>query len=80
MDVGTTLPGIGHDLVAFAQHAEGLGLESLWHGDHLTGTPEQVAERFAAFAEAGVDRVVAMPFTDDRFRQTGLIAEATVLV
>ncbi|MEU7529235.1 LLM class flavin-dependent oxidoreductase [Saccharothrix sp. NPDC042600] len=35
MDVGTTLPGFGHDVVAFAQHAEGLGLESLWHGDHL---------------------------------------------
>ncbi|MEJ2855877.1 MULTISPECIES: LLM class flavin-dependent oxidoreductase [unclassified Saccharothrix] len=35
MDVGTTLPGPGHDLIAFAQHAEGLGLESLWHGDHL---------------------------------------------
>ncbi|RKT56516.1 LLM class flavin-dependent oxidoreductase [Saccharothrix australiensis] len=35
MDVGVTLPGHGADLVAHAQHAEGLGLESLWHGDHL---------------------------------------------
>ncbi|WP_433262862.1 LLM class flavin-dependent oxidoreductase [Actinosynnema sp. CS-041913] len=35
MDVGITLPGYGHDIVAYAQHAEGLGLESLWHGDHL---------------------------------------------
>ncbi|CCH33691.1 LLM class flavin-dependent oxidoreductase [Actinosynnema sp. NPDC047251] len=35
MDVGITLPGFGHDIIAFAQHAEGVGLESLWHGDHL---------------------------------------------
>ncbi|MBB5959228.1 alkanesulfonate monooxygenase SsuD/methylene tetrahydromethanopterin reductase-like flavin-dependent oxidoreductase (luciferase family) [Saccharothrix tamanrassetensis] len=35
MDIGITLPGHGHDIVAYAQHAEGLGLESLWHGDHL---------------------------------------------
>ncbi|GAA0234128.1 hypothetical protein GCM10010492_36220 [Saccharothrix mutabilis subsp. mutabilis] len=46
----------------------------------VTGTPEQAAQRFAAFAEAGVDRLVAMPFTEDRFRQTELIAEAAVLV
>lgn len=35
MDVGITLPGFGTDAVEHAQHAEGLGLESVWHGDHL---------------------------------------------
>lgn len=35
MDVGITLPGFGGDAVEHAQHAEGLGLESVWHGDHL---------------------------------------------
>ncbi|MFD1147164.1 LLM class flavin-dependent oxidoreductase [Saccharothrix hoggarensis] len=35
MDVGITLPGFGHDAVEHAQHAEGLGFESVWHGDHL---------------------------------------------
>jgi alkanesulfonate monooxygenase SsuD/methylene tetrahydromethanopterin reductase-like flavin-dependent oxidoreductase (luciferase family) len=35
MDVGITLPGFGADAVEHAQHAEGLGLESVWHGDHL---------------------------------------------
>ncbi|MEU4768267.1 LLM class flavin-dependent oxidoreductase [Actinosynnema sp. NPDC023794] len=33
--VGITLPGFGADAVEHAQHAEGLGLESVWHGDHL---------------------------------------------
>ncbi|MBP2337943.1 alkanesulfonate monooxygenase SsuD/methylene tetrahydromethanopterin reductase-like flavin-dependent oxidoreductase (luciferase family) [Saccharothrix coeruleofusca] len=42
----------------------------------VTGTPERAAERFAELAEAGVDRVVAMPFTDDRFRQAELVARA----
>lgn len=35
MEVGITLPGFGSDPVEHAQHAEGLGLESVWHGDHL---------------------------------------------
>ncbi|ONI89183.1 flavin-dependent oxidoreductase [Saccharothrix sp. ALI-22-I] len=35
MDVGITLPGFGLDPIEYAQHAEGLGLESVWHGDHL---------------------------------------------
>ncbi|WP_158851718.1 LLM class flavin-dependent oxidoreductase [Saccharothrix deserti] len=35
MEVGITLPGFGSDAVEHAQHAEGLGLESVWHGDHL---------------------------------------------
>ncbi|MEV0679639.1 LLM class flavin-dependent oxidoreductase [Actinosynnema sp. NPDC050436] len=42
----------------------------------VTGTPAQAAERFAALAEAGADRIVAMPFTEDRFRQAELVAAA----
>src|SRR5262245_101071 len=34
MSVGITLPGDG-DIGAFAAHAEAVGLESVWTGDHL---------------------------------------------
>ncbi|MFI6291466.1 LLM class flavin-dependent oxidoreductase [Nonomuraea sp. NPDC050790] len=41
----------------------------------LTGPPEAAAEQLAALAEAGAHRVVAMPFTQDRLRQSELLAE-----
>ncbi|MFI6518654.1 LLM class flavin-dependent oxidoreductase [Spirillospora sp. NPDC050679] len=41
----------------------------------VTGPPAAAAERFAALAEAGVHRVIAMPFTADRLRQSELLAE-----
>ncbi|MCO1580829.1 LLM class flavin-dependent oxidoreductase [Crossiella sp. SN42] len=42
----------------------------------VTGSPAQAAEQLAAFAEAGAERVVAMPFPADRFQQRELLAEA----
>ena len=44
----------------------------------VTGSAEQARDHFGRLAEAGVDRVVAMPFTEDRFRQAELVAAATV--
>lgn len=46
----------------------------------ITGTPAQAAERFAELLEAGADRIVGVPFTGDRFRQSELLAEAARLV
>ncbi|MCP2163961.1 LLM class flavin-dependent oxidoreductase [Goodfellowiella coeruleoviolacea] len=46
----------------------------------VTGSPAQAAERFAELAEAGVGRIVAMPFAGDRFRQRELLAETAELV
>jgi alkanesulfonate monooxygenase SsuD/methylene tetrahydromethanopterin reductase-like flavin-dependent oxidoreductase (luciferase family) len=45
----------------------------------VLGGPAQAAERFAALAEAGARRIVAMPFTEDRFRQAELVVEAARL-
>lgn len=42
----------------------------------VIGSPAQAAETLAAFAEAGAERVVAMPFPADRFTQRELLAEA----
>ncbi|MBE1534239.1 LLM class flavin-dependent oxidoreductase [Actinomadura algeriensis] len=42
----------------------------------LTGPPERAAERLAELADAGVHRVVGMPFPSDRRRQAELLAEA----
>jgi alkanesulfonate monooxygenase SsuD/methylene tetrahydromethanopterin reductase-like flavin-dependent oxidoreductase (luciferase family) len=46
----------------------------------VTGPPAQAAERLAELVEAGANRIVAMPFTGDRFQQTELLAEAARLV
>lgn len=46
----------------------------------ITGNPSQAAERFAELVEAGADRIVGIPFTGDRFRQSELLAEAARLV
>lgn len=45
----------------------------------VTGSPAQAAERFAELAEAGVGRIVGLPFAGDRFRQRELLAEAAEL-
>ncbi|OLT33638.1 dehydrogenase [Actinomadura sp. CNU-125] len=42
----------------------------------LTGPPERAAERLAELADAGVHRVIGMPFPADRRRQAELLAEA----
>ncbi|ROP41299.1 LLM class flavin-dependent oxidoreductase [Saccharothrix texasensis] len=58
MDVGITLPGFGTDPVAHARHAEGLGLESVWHGDHLVPvTPFLDATLVLAAVAAATDRI-----------------------
>lgn len=46
----------------------------------VTGSSAQAAERFAELAEAGATRIIGMPFTEDRFRQSELLAEAARLV
>ncbi|MFB4312769.1 LLM class flavin-dependent oxidoreductase [Actinomadura sp. 21ATH] len=46
----------------------------------VTGTPERAAERFAALAEAGAHRVIAMPFPGDHLRQIELVGEAAALL
>ncbi|RSN46720.1 LLM class flavin-dependent oxidoreductase [Actinomadura sp. WAC 06369] len=45
----------------------------------LTGGPARAAERLAELAEAGVHRVIGMPFPADRRRQADLLAEAARL-
>lgn len=45
----------------------------------LAGPPSRAAEQLAAFAEAGVGRVVGYPLAGDRFEQVELLAEATRL-
>ncbi|XVS62660.1 LLM class flavin-dependent oxidoreductase [Actinosynnema sp. CA-299493] len=58
MDVGITLPGFGTDPVEHARHAEGLGLESVWHGDHLVPVaPFLDATLVLAAVAATTDRV-----------------------
>ncbi|MGO1052263.1 LLM class flavin-dependent oxidoreductase [Crossiella sp. CA198] len=42
----------------------------------VVGSPTQAAAQLAAYAEAGAERVVAMPFPADRFQQRELLAEA----
>lgn len=49
-------------------------------GGLVTGPPAAVAERFAALAEVGVHRVIAMPFPADRLRQSELLAETNRLL
>jgi alkanesulfonate monooxygenase SsuD/methylene tetrahydromethanopterin reductase-like flavin-dependent oxidoreductase (luciferase family) len=46
----------------------------------ITGDPAQAAARFAELVESGADRIVGIPFTGDRFRQSELLAEAAQLV
>jgi alkanesulfonate monooxygenase SsuD/methylene tetrahydromethanopterin reductase-like flavin-dependent oxidoreductase (luciferase family) len=46
----------------------------------VTGPPAAAAERFAALAEAGVDRLNARPFPADHERQYELVAEAAALM
>ncbi|MGH8986285.1 MAG: hypothetical protein ACRDY6_20775 [Acidimicrobiia bacterium] len=46
----------------------------------ITGNPPQASERFAELVEAGADRIVGVPFTGDRRRQSDLLAEAARLV
>jgi alkanesulfonate monooxygenase SsuD/methylene tetrahydromethanopterin reductase-like flavin-dependent oxidoreductase (luciferase family) len=45
----------------------------------LVGSPSRAAEQLAAFAEAGVGRVVGYPLAGDRFEQVELLAGATRL-
>jgi alkanesulfonate monooxygenase SsuD/methylene tetrahydromethanopterin reductase-like flavin-dependent oxidoreductase (luciferase family) len=45
----------------------------------ITGPPDRAAERIAAFARAGVGRIVGYPIAGDRFHQAELLAEATRL-
>jgi alkanesulfonate monooxygenase SsuD/methylene tetrahydromethanopterin reductase-like flavin-dependent oxidoreductase (luciferase family) len=46
----------------------------------ITGSPAQAAERFAALAEAGVDRICARPFAGDTAEQYALVADAAGLL
>ncbi|MCG5218722.1 LLM class flavin-dependent oxidoreductase [Streptosporangium soli] len=46
----------------------------------ITGSPARAAERLAELAAAGAGRVIGMPFSGDRFRQSELLAEAARLV
>jgi alkanesulfonate monooxygenase SsuD/methylene tetrahydromethanopterin reductase-like flavin-dependent oxidoreductase (luciferase family) len=96
LKVGVNLPSFGVDETAgvreHARHAEELGLESIWVGDHLIpvrpfldstmvlATAAAAAERLAALAEVGVHRVIAMPFPADRLRQSELLAETDRLL
>lgn len=42
----------------------------------VSGSVARARDRFGRPAEAGADRIVAMPFTEDRFRQAELVARA----
>lgn len=46
----------------------------------ISGTPEQAAERFQAYAEAGATHVVMSPFADDWYAQVELLAQARALL
>lgn len=46
----------------------------------VTGSPEQAAERFAAYAAAGADRLVIAPTGGDWMRRSELVAEAQTLL
>ncbi|QFU86377.1 LLM class flavin-dependent oxidoreductase [Amycolatopsis sp. YIM 10] len=46
----------------------------------VTGSPARVAERLAEYAEAGVGRIAAMPFTADRAGQIELLGEVAGLL
>ncbi|MFC5749475.1 LLM class flavin-dependent oxidoreductase [Actinomadura rugatobispora] len=49
-------------------------------GSLIVGGPERASERFAELAEAGAHRIIAMPFPEDRMRQTELVAETAALL
>ncbi|WP_250005973.1 LLM class flavin-dependent oxidoreductase [Actinoplanes sp. M2I2] len=64
MDIGVILPSVaaqqreGLDLPAAARHAEELGLDSVWHGDHLaTGMPSLDCAVALAAAAAATSRI-----------------------
>ncbi|APU14913.1 MULTISPECIES: hypothetical protein [Actinoalloteichus] len=46
----------------------------------VTGHPAEFAKRLGELADAGVSRVIGMPFTEDRMRQTELLAESARLL
>ncbi len=46
----------------------------------VTGGPHEVAERFAEYSQAGVERLVAAPTGGDWMRHCELIAEAQALL
>ncbi|MCO8270794.1 LLM class flavin-dependent oxidoreductase [Actinoplanes sp. TRM 88003] len=64
MEIGVILPSVAVqereqlDLPAAARHAEELGLDSVWHGDHLaTGMPSLDCAVALAAAAAGTSRI-----------------------
>ncbi|GAB2779716.1 LLM class flavin-dependent oxidoreductase [Amycolatopsis magusensis] len=46
----------------------------------VTGSPAEVAERLAVYADAGVHRIAAMPFAGDRGEQIDLLGEVAGLL
>lgn len=87
MKIGVNLPDVSElqalgagGLAAGARRAEQLGFESVWMRGRRTdvlmaGSPQAVAERFAAYAQAGVERLVVAP-TGGRWLSLRRIAEA----
>ncbi|MDF5752769.1 LLM class flavin-dependent oxidoreductase [Spongiactinospora sp. TRM90649] len=54
--------------------------EAMARASLVTGPPEEVARCFADLAEQGADRIIGMPFGEDRFRQSELLAETARLL
>ena len=73
------------EMATLARVAEGVGYESLWIGEHVLvpfdGVPEGVRANFRAdsrfarrarYEDAGVDRLVATPWTSSRAAREGI--------